>query len=37
MSVFYWVDGHLGYTLSGELERAALLRIADVVYRQLNP
>jgi anti-sigma factor RsiW len=37
VSVFYWVDGHLGYALSGELERAALLRIADVVYRQLNP
>lgn len=37
VSVFYWVDGRLGYALSGELERAALLKIADVVYRQLNP
>ena len=35
--VFYWLDGRLGYALSGETERGELLRIADAVYRQLNP
>jgi anti-sigma factor RsiW len=37
VSVFYWVDGNFGYALSGELGREQLLRIADVVYKQLNP
>jgi anti-sigma factor RsiW len=37
VSVFYWVDGRYGYALSSELERAQLLKIADSVYRQLNP
>jgi anti-sigma factor RsiW len=37
VSVFYWVDGNFGYALSGELGRAQLLKIADVVYKQLNP
>ena len=36
VSVFYWLDGPLGYALSGEMDRAALLRVADAVYRQLN-
>ena len=35
--VFYWLDGRLGYALSGEAERPELLRIANIVYRQLNP
>jgi len=34
--VFYWVDGRTGYALSGQIERAALLRVADAVYRELN-
>jgi anti-sigma factor RsiW len=37
VSVFYWVDGNFGYALSGEVGREQLLKIADVVYKQLNP
>lgn len=35
--VFYWLDRKLGYALSGEIEKAELLRVATAVYRQLNP
>ena len=37
VSVFYWLDGKFGYALSGEIDKAALLLVADAVYRQLNP
>lgn len=37
VGVFYWLDGKLGYALSGEADRSELLRVADAVYRQLNP
>lgn len=37
VGVFYWVDGTFGYALSGELERTQLLRVAESVYRALNP
>jgi anti-sigma factor RsiW len=37
ISVFYWVDSRFGYAISGELDKAALLRVANVVYQQLNP
>jgi len=37
VGVFYWLDRKLGYALSGEVERAELLRVATTVYRQLNP
>ena len=37
VGVFYWVDGAFGYALSGELERPQLLRVAESVYRALNP
>lgn len=37
VSVFYWMDGPLGYALSGELEQTELLKLASAVYRQLNP
>jgi anti-sigma factor RsiW len=37
VSVFYWVDRDYGYALSGELGREQLLRVANVVYKQLNP
>ncbi len=37
VSVFYWVDRDFGYALSGEVKRDQLLRVADVVYKQLNP
>jgi len=37
VGVFYWLDGQFGYALTGEVEKAELLRVANVVYRQLNP
>jgi anti-sigma factor RsiW len=37
VSVFYWIDGQWGYALSGDIDKPALSRVADVVYRQLNP
>jgi len=37
VAVFYWIDGKLGYALSAEMDRARLLAVATVVYRQLNP
>jgi anti-sigma factor RsiW len=37
VGVFYWLDGSLGYALSGELDKDELLRVATAVYRQLNP
>lgn len=37
VAVFYWIDGRLGYALSGEMPKAELLEIATSVYRQLNP
>lgn len=37
IAVFYWIDGTLGYALSAEMDRARLLTVATVVYRQLNP
>ena len=37
VGVFYWLDGKLGYALSGELEKDKLLEVATLVYRQLNP
>ncbi|MCW5655755.1 anti-sigma factor [Hydrogenophaga sp.] len=32
---FYWVDQGFGYALSGPLSRAALMTLAEAVYRQL--
>jgi len=37
VSVFYWIDGKFGYALSGEVDKAELLRVAQAVYQQLNP
>jgi anti-sigma factor RsiW len=37
VSVFYWVDGNFGYALSGEIGKQQLLKVADVVYKQINP
>ena len=36
VNVFYWIDGKFGYALSGGLDRAALSRVADAVYAQLD-
>jgi len=36
--VFYWIDRNFGYALStADLDRAELLRVANLVYKQLNP
>lgn len=37
VGVFYWLDGRLGYALSGELPREKLLSLAESAYQQLNP
>lgn len=37
VGVFYWIDGRYGYALSGALDRAALAKLADAVYAQLEP
>ncbi|MBI3775173.1 MAG: anti-sigma factor [Gammaproteobacteria bacterium] len=37
VGVFYWIDGELGYALSGELDKAELLKLAVIVHPQLNP
>jgi len=35
VSIFYWVDEHCAYALSGNLDRAQLLAVSRVVYGQL--
>ncbi|HSD40647.1 MAG TPA: anti-sigma factor [Burkholderiales bacterium] len=37
VAVFYWIDGPLGYALSGDLGKPQLLEIATSVYKQINP
>jgi len=36
VGVFYWIDDGMGYALSGEMEKPALLRVANAVYQGLN-
>ncbi|MDO8038167.1 anti-sigma factor [Janthinobacterium sp. SUN137] len=36
LSVFYWIDGQLGYALSANLPKRELGKIADAVYAQLE-
>jgi anti-sigma factor RsiW len=36
-AAFYWVDGEVGYALTGPADRTALLSVAEMVYAQLNP
>lgn len=36
IDVFYWVDGPFGYALSGSTGRDNMLRLATLVYRQLE-
>lgn len=36
VSVFYWMDGPLGYALAGEIPKPALFPIAEAVHRQLE-
>jgi len=37
VNAFYWVDGPLGYALSGNLDRPELLTLSEAVYRSLSP
>jgi anti-sigma factor RsiW len=37
VNVFYWVDAGFGYALSGSIDKAALTRVAQEVYRQIAP
>lgn len=34
---FYWIEGEVGYALTGPADRSALLQVAETVYEQLNP
>ncbi len=36
VSVFYWIDEGMSYALSGEIEKADLLKVATAVYQELN-
>lgn len=36
VSVFYWIDDDCGYALSGDIDKAALARVATSVYHQLE-
>jgi anti-sigma factor RsiW len=35
VGVFFWIDDDCGYAISGNLDRAQLLKIAQIVYGQL--
>jgi anti-sigma factor RsiW len=37
VAVFYWVDRECGYALSGDIDRPRLAKVANTVYRQLEP
>ncbi len=37
VGVFYWLDGRIGYALSGETDRGELLRVAEAVYGDSIP
>ena len=37
VNTFYWVDNNLGYALTGEVDKTRLSKIANTVYKQLNP
>lgn len=36
LNMFYWIDGPLGYALSGEISKTELQSVADQVYQQLE-
>lgn len=36
VSVFYWIDGAMGYAITGQMSRDELLAIAKKVYEQLE-
>ena len=36
VSVFYWIDGSLGYALTAEIPKPDLFKVAEAVHRQLE-
>lgn len=36
LGAFYWIDRNTGYALSGEADRATLLRVAELAYHALD-
>lgn len=36
VSVFYWIDDDCGWAISGEIDKAALARVASSVYKQVE-
>lgn len=36
LNTFYWIEGSLGYALSGELDKAVLMAMAKTTYQQLS-
>ncbi|WP_267550213.1 anti-sigma factor [Rhizobium rhizogenes] len=36
VETFYWIDGSLGYTVTGEISREMLQRVADECYKQFS-
>lgn len=36
LGAFYWIDRTTGYALSGDADRATLLRVAELAYHALN-
>lgn len=36
IETFYWIDGSLGYTVTGEISREVLQQVADECYRQFS-
>ena len=37
VGVFYWIDGELGYALSGDLDKPELLKLAMIIHPQISP
>ena len=33
---FYWIDGDLGYVLTGKVDRSVISEIAHLIYEELN-
>jgi anti-sigma factor RsiW len=36
VETFYWIDGSLGYTVTGEISREMLQQVADECYKQFS-
>ncbi|MGZ9722917.1 anti-sigma factor family protein [Rhizobium miluonense] len=36
VETFYWIDGHLGYAVTGEISRDMLRQVADECYKQFS-